>query len=96
MNNFETIEVAGVGVILCLQLYNFYKTNRAISIFRNIFPVESEFEIITPWLRAEAWEIHPRELLRKLDEYVTPGGTEVDLIRKKGGGNVVTDKIVNR
>src|SRR5580704_8244431 len=94
MNNFETIEAAGVGVILCLQLYNFYKTNREISIYRNIFPAETEFEIITPELRPGAWEIHPRDLLRKLNEFVSPGGVSVDLIRKKGGGNAVTDKIV--
>ncbi len=94
MNNFETIEAAGVGVILCLQLYNFYKTNREISVYRNIFPAETEFEVVKLELRAGAWEIHPRELLRRLDEFVSPGGVSVDLIRKKGGGNAVTDKIV--
>jgi hypothetical protein len=45
MNNFELIEAAGVGIIVCLQAYNFFQTNRRIAVFRNIFPAMDQFGI---------------------------------------------------
>jgi hypothetical protein len=94
MNNFELIEAVGVGIIIILQAYNFYKTNRRIAIYRSIFPDEGSFEILHFSLSKEALALHPRELLGRLNEWSLGGDQEVDVIRKKAGGNVVTDKIV--
>ncbi len=94
MNNFELIEAVGVGIIIILQAYNFYKTNRRIAIYRSIFPDEGSFEILHFSLSKEALALHPRELLGRLNEWALSGDQEIDVIRKKAGGNVVTDKIV--
>ncbi len=94
MNNFELIEAVGVGIIIILQAYNFYKTNRRIAIYRSIFPDEGNFEILHFSLSKEALALHPRELLGRLNEWSLSGDQEIDVIRKKAGGNVVTDKIV--
>ena len=94
MNSFELIEAIFVGIIIVLQAYNFYKTNRRIGVFRNIFPVEGDFEVVRVSLSKEALKLHPRELLSRLNEWALGGEEEVDLLRKKGGGNEVTDKIV--
>src|SRR6185437_677971 len=94
MNSFELIEAVGVGIIIVLQAYNFYKTNARIGVYRNIFPVEGAFEIFRVSLKREALALHPRELLGRLNEWALEGDQEIDLIRKKGGGNEVTDKIV--
>ena len=94
MNNFELIEAVGVGIIIILQAYNFYKTNRRIAIYRSIFPDEGNFEILHFSLSKEALALHPRELLGRLNEWSLGGDQEIDVIRKKAGGNVVTDKIV--
>ncbi len=45
MNNFELIEAVGVGIIVCLQVYNFFQTNRRIAVLRNIFPKMDQFGI---------------------------------------------------
>ena len=89
MNNFELIEAFGVGIIIILQAYNFYKTNRRIAIYRGIFPVEGSFEIFRVSLKKEALELHPRELLKRLHEWVLGGDIEIDVILKKAGGNIV-------
>jgi len=94
MNNFELIEAIGVGIIIVLQAYNFYKTNARIRVYRNIIPVEGAFEVFKVSLKREALALHPRELLGRLNEWALEGDQEIDLIRKKGGGNEVTDKIV--
>jgi hypothetical protein len=94
MNSFELIEAVGVGIIIVLQAYNFYKTNTRIGIYRNIFPDEGNFEVFRVSLKREALALHPRELLGRLNEWALEGDQEIDLIRKKGGGNAVTDKIV--
>jgi hypothetical protein len=94
MNNFELIEAVGVGIIIILQAYNFYKTNRRIAVYRSIFPDEGNFEILRVSLSREALALHPRELLGRLNEWALGGDHVVDVIRKKAGGNEVTDKIV--
>ena len=94
MNNFELIEAIGVGIIIVLQAYNFYKTNVRIGVYRNIFPVESAFEVFRVALKREALALHPRDVLSRLNEWALSGDQEIDLIRNKGGGNAVTDKIV--
>ena len=45
MNNFELIEAVGVGIIVCLQAYNFFQTNRRIAVLRTIFPAVDQFGI---------------------------------------------------
>jgi len=94
MNSFESIEAVFVGIIIVLQAYNFYKTNRRIGVYRNIFPGEGDFEVVRVGLSREALKLHPRELLGRLNEWALGGEEEVDVIRKKAGGNEVTDKIV--
>ena len=94
MNNFELIEAIGVGIIIILQAYNFYKTNARIRVYRNIFPEEGAFEILRVSLSREALALHPRELLGRLNEWALGGDQEIDLIRVRGGGNPVTDRIV--
>lgn len=94
MNNFELIEAVGVGIIIILQAYNFYKTNRRIAVYRSIFPDEGNFEVLHFSLSKEALTLHPRELLGRLNEWALEGDQAVDVIRKKAGGNEVTDKIV--
>lgn len=94
MNNFELIEAVGVGIIIILQAYNFYKTNRRIAVYRSIFPDEGNFEVLHFSLSKEALTLHPRELLGRLGEWALEGDQAVDVIRKKAGGNEVTDKIV--
>jgi hypothetical protein len=94
MNSFELIEAIGVGIIIVLQGYNFYKTNQRIAIYRRIFPAEADFEILRVSLSREALAMHPRDLMSRLNEWSLGGDQEIDLIRKKEGGNAVTDKIV--
>jgi hypothetical protein len=94
MNSFELIEAIGVGIIIVLQGYNFYKTNQRIAIYRRIFPAEANFEILRVSLSREALTMHPRDLMSRLNEWSLGGDQEIDLIRKKEGGNAVTDKIV--
>jgi hypothetical protein len=58
MNNFELIEAIGVGIIVCLQAYNFFVTNRRIAVLRRIFPAADQFEI-----RVDAAGGEPVELI---------------------------------
>src|SRR5579872_6348426 len=94
MNSFELIEAIGVGIIIILQAYNFFKTNLRIREYWHIFPAETEFELFRVSLKKEALALHPRELLGRLNEWSLEGEEQVDLIRKKAGGNAITDKIV--
>jgi hypothetical protein len=94
MNNFELIEAIGVGIIIILQAYNFYKTNRRIAVYRGIFPPEGGFDILRVSLSRDALALHPRELLGRLNEWALGGDQVIDVIRKKAGGNEVTDRIV--
>lgn len=94
MNSFELLEAVFVGIIIVLQAYNFYKTNARIGVYRNIFPREGDFEVLRVSLSKEALALHPRELLGRLNEWALGGEEVVDVIRRKGGGNEVTDRIV--
>ncbi|HWB92904.1 MAG TPA: hypothetical protein VG605_13665 [Puia sp.] len=94
MNSFELLEAVFVGIIIVLQAYNFYQTNRRIAVYRHIFPEEGSFEVFNVSLSKEALKLHPRELLGRLNEWALGGDEVIDLIRRKGGGNEVTDKIV--
>jgi biopolymer transport protein ExbB/TolQ len=94
MNSFELLEAVFVGIIIVLQAYNFYQTNRRIAVYRHIFPEEGSFEVFAVSLSKEALKLHPRELLGRLNEWALGGDEVIDLIRRKGGGNEVTDKIV--
>jgi len=75
-NSFEIYEAFGVGVIICIQAYNFYKTNRQIAVYRRIFPEDGAFGIIRPFVRKEALGLHSREVLSHLDQYTVAGGEE--------------------
>lgn len=69
MNNYETLEIVGICIILAFQLSLFIKTKNTIKVFRTIFPEASKFEIIKVGLLRAYFDLHPRDVLTNLNEY---------------------------
>lgn len=87
MNSFETLEIYGVVIIICLQIYFFLTTRSKIELFRSVFPMEDAYEIIKPGLLKSHFELHPREVFSNLEKYTLdsiPKMIETEIISAEG------------
>jgi len=100
MNSVQVFEIMGVIFIIGLQAIVFFRTLSQVRLFEQIFPSREEFEVINVGLAKSLFQLHPNELLDNINKYIMESdelGEEIvyiDLVFKKGQGNLVTDKIV--
>lgn len=79
MNNLEITEVVGVCTIVAFQVFIFYRTVTKISVFRNVFPEATHFEVIRTKLKREFFQLEPRQVLQKLGEYIKLSNPEFSI-----------------
>lgn len=70
MNNYQTLELIGVFILIGVQFYVFYITYNKIQIFKNIFPSSDSFFILNPSISGKKFTLHPKELLNNLDQHI--------------------------
>ena len=63
MNNYQTLELIGVLLLIGVQIYIFYITYNRIQTFKNIFPSSDSFFISKPFISGKKLKLHPKELL---------------------------------
>ena len=80
MNNYETLELIGVLLLIGVQIFIFYITYNRIQTFKNIFPSSDRFYISKPFISGKKLTIHPKELLNNLDKYIKE--SEPKLLKK--------------
>ena len=80
MNNYQTLELIGVLLLIGVQVYIFYITYNRIQTFKNIFPASDSFFISKPFISGKKLKLHPKELLDNLAKHIKE--SEPKLLKK--------------
>lgn len=104
MNNFQLLEIAGVAMIIGLQLLIFFQTKLKIAVFKNIFPDIEKFTVMKLLMRKAYFSIPPKDFFKNLTQYAEESRNVfnhpldervgLELITVQSGGNKVTEKIL--
>ena len=104
MNNFQLLEIAGVAIIIGLQMLIFFQTKLNIAVYKNIFPDPEKFAVSRMLMRKAFFTIPPKEFFKNISQYAEESRNvynhpldervNLELITVQSGGNKVTEKIL--